>query len=126
MSEEDEELKKLEGMSAEDDIDEIYAYMISGDAKVSFKSKKTNVSYSYQLKKSNDGALIFVSILIEDNEKWPYKYFGFINKENEFIHGRQGKAKIDKDHPGAVAFQFGWTVLSEGLLHKDLEFRRIQ
>jgi len=135
-TEEEDELSKLEAMKEQEndasvieDIDDAFEYIMSGNAEFEFRSKKTGTSFTYQVKESNNKELLFVSIKLDDGDKWPFKYFGIIVKDREgegmiFIHGKPEKARIDDKHPGAVAFRFGWNLINNGLELKDLEIRK--
>src|SRR4029079_8181339 len=125
---EDDEQEEQSSPDAIDDIDEAWELITSGENDFEFRSKVTGKGFTYRTRMSDNSQLLFVSIKIEDGDKWPFKYFGIIKIRDEgqpFIHGRQGKAKIEEDHPGAVAFLFGWNVIKDGLIHKDLEVRKV-
>jgi hypothetical protein len=110
-----------------DDIDEAFDYMISGEAQVELRSKKTGNAFEYRLRKSDDGKVLFASMKVE-GQQYPFQYFGFLKKDEDgmiiFIHGRDKAKQLNWDHAGVKAFDWAWKIISQGELHDDLEIRK--
>ena len=86
------------------------AFVIAGKAKFTIVSKRSGVRFTYRVRAPKDAkpndTIRFVSVLNGPDNMTHYGYLGFI-KDGAFIWGGR-KAKIAKDAPSAVAFDWFW------------------
>jgi len=93
------------------------AFMLAGNAHVTFQSRRTSTRFTYRVLAPKDGGHVrFVSVLTGPDF---YDYLGCIypNGQN-FVHGR--KSRIASDAPSAVAFAWVWRKLAAGEMHPEL------
>lgn len=95
------------------------AFMLAGNAHVTFQSRRTDTRFIYRVQAAEpgkySGTLHFVSVLTGPDD---YSYLGCIWEKKAFGHGR--KSRIAPDAPSAVAFKWVWRKLSEGAMHPEL------
>lgn len=92
------------------------AFMLAGNAHVTFQSRRTETRFTYRVLAPKDGGLVrFVSVLTGPDN---YEYLGCIYPNRNFGHGR--KSRIAADAPSAVAFAWVWRKLTAGKMHPEL------
>jgi hypothetical protein len=99
------------------------AFMLAGDAHVTFQSRRTGTRFTYRVQAAHgEGAFRastvshFVAVLTGPDH---YEYLGCIFDRKMYSHGR--KSRIAKDAPSAVAFMRVWKHLFAGKMHPELE-----
>jgi len=96
------------------------AFMLAGDAHVTFQSRRTSARFTYRVR-AKDGAerpLHFVSVLTGPDNGGSYEYLGTIFDGRRYSHSR--KSRIASDAPSAVAFEWVWARLERGEMHPEL------
>ena len=98
------------------------AFMLAGNAHVTFQSKRTETRFTYRVcraKKALPGSLgeppHFVFVLTGPDT---YSYLGTIHDGRRYNHGQ--KSRIERYAPSATAFAWVWRHLSEGRMHHEL------
>lgn len=126
-----EEIKEVDPFII-NDIDEAFAYMLSGKITVKLRSKRTDTEFTYRIDKASSGSVWFVSMKVED-QQYPFQYFGFLKKDKNseegiviFIHGRDKAKQLTWGHDGVKGFDWAWKIIAEGELHKDLEIEKVE
>lgn len=100
------------------------AFMLAGNAHVTFQSRETGVRFTYRVEAGKPRAGMvgtpphFVSVLTGPDNSTSYAYLGCIYGRRAYAHGR--KSKIATDAPSAVAFAWVWRYLSAGKRHPKL------
>ena len=102
------------------------AFMLAGNAYVTFQSRRTGTRFTYRVQQaeSRAGAGVwdkpphFVSVLVGPDNDRSYSYLGTIFDRKMYSHGR--KSRIETDAPSAVAFAWVWRYLSGGNAHPKL------
>lgn len=93
-------------------------FMLAGNATITVRSEKTSTRYTFKIKKSDDGAVHFVSLMNgPDNEK-SFQYMGII-KNGVYSHGR--KSRITPDATCAKAFAWTFNNLTRDILPEVLK-----
>ena len=95
------------------------AFMMAGNARVTFKSKTTGTRYTFRVRVSEDGKVHFVSLLTCSDNEASYSYFGYIRR-GVFFHGG-AKAKVGRDAESVKAFEWVYRNLLVGEMHNALE-----
>lgn len=98
------------------------AYMLAGNATVTFVSKATEARFTFKVRKPKEGdtgQFLFVSVLKGPDNWANYAYFGYIRR-GVFFHGN-GKAKVAESAPSVKAFAWTWRQLAQGTLPDTLE-----
>lgn len=97
------------------------AFMLAGDAHVTFESEKTGVHLTYNVRKAGQSATAtsrvthFVSVLTAPDH---YEYLGCLYEGKVYAHGR--RSKIGSDAKSHVAFAWVWKHLSSGRMPGSL------
>lgn len=81
----------------------ILPYMLAGKAILTIRNPKTDKSFTYKVRASEDKTIHFVSILNGADNNSNYCYIGVIVR-GRFIHGR--KSSVGSEAPSVLAF--GW------------------
>jgi hypothetical protein len=105
--------------------DKSLAFIMAGNATVTFVSKKTGARFTFRIqaphKEGNEGTnaardvssqMRFVQVLTGQDNENSYRYLGYI-KRGVFFHGG-AKAKIGADAPSAKAFAWAFKTLTQG------------
>jgi len=96
------------------------AFMLAGNAVVTFKSRATGTRFTYRLRTPRSGGdLRFVSLLSGNDNTNSYSYFGFV-RNGEFIHGGQ-KAKVASSAQSVQVFAWVWSQIKAGTIPANLE-----
>jgi hypothetical protein len=92
-------------------IADIQAFMIAGNAVVTFKSLKTGTHFTYKISPAPDQAtgeprkdFFFVGVLSGSDNTSDYKYLGFFNTTQMVYRHGTAKSKIAADASSAKAF----------------------
>jgi hypothetical protein len=97
------------------DAKQAYNFMMAGKAKVTFVSEKTQVRFTFQVKKgAEDRSPHFVALLSGSDNESDFAYLGTVFERATFVHGR--KSRIAQNAPSAQAFAYVWRHLSAGVL----------
>lgn len=88
------------------------AFMLAGNARVTFKSKATGNRFTYRVRASEDGNVHFVALLNGSDNNTDYAYLGYIRR-GVFFHGG-AKAKVAATASSAKAFKWVWEQLQLG------------
>ncbi len=95
------------------------AFMLAGNAHVTFQSRRTGTRFTYRVRAPRDRGLgrdvRFVSVLTGPDM---YDYLGCVYPNKTYYHGR--KSRIAADAPSAIAFAWLWRTLSAGKMHPEL------
>lgn len=100
------------------------AFMLAGNAHVTFQSRKTGTRFTYRVRQAAPRAgdarqpPHFVAVLTGPDNGRSYEYLGCIFDRKMYCHGR--KSRIGKEASSAVAFSWVWARLSGGEMHPDL------
>jgi len=100
------------------------AFMLAGNAHVTFQSRKTGTRFTYRVRaaepRQGDTRTPphFVAVLTGPDNGQSYEYLGCIYGRKMYSHGR--KSRIASDAPSAVAFAWVWKHLSGGKMHPEL------
>lgn len=102
------------------------AFMLAGNAYVTFQSRRTDTRFTYRIElappRAGAGAWDkpphFVSVLTGPDNDRSYQYLGCIYGRKVYAHGK--KSRISPDAPSAVAFAWVWKRLSAGQIHPEL------
>jgi hypothetical protein len=100
------------------------AFMLAGNAHVTFQSRKTGNRFTYRIEQatpragSTEAPPHFVSVLTGPDNGGDYQYLGCIFSRK--IYSQTRKSKIATDAPSAVAFAWVWRYLSAGRKHPEL------
>jgi hypothetical protein len=81
----------------------ILPYILAGKAIFTIRNPKTDKSFTYKVRASEDKTIHFVSILNGPDNNSSYNYIGVIVR-GRFIHGR--KSSVGSEAPSVLAF--GW------------------
>jgi hypothetical protein len=105
------------------DADTALKFILGGNATVTVRSKRSGNRFTFKVEKSDDDKMFFVKLLVGPDNYKNYKYFGhvFANNQKNFYHGREGRAKIEFDAPGAKAFRWSFDKLVNGTIPEELE-----
>jgi hypothetical protein len=96
------------------------AFILAGDAVVTFVSLRTGNRFTYRVQASDDGQRWYVTLLTGPNNEEDYTFLGTIFADNgNYAHGR--KSMIARGAPGDVAFAYCWGFLRDGKAPKDAE-----
>jgi hypothetical protein len=96
------------------------AFILAGDARVTFVSLKTGARFTYRVRASDDGKVFFVALLVGPSNEEDYSYLGTIFVDNlNYRHGV--KSRIAFEAPGAVAFDYCWAFLRDGKMPASAE-----
>jgi len=94
------------------------AFMLAGNAHVTFQSERTGTRFTYRIQmcRSGGGAPShFVAVLTRPDS---YEYLGCIFRSAVYTHGRN--SRIAPSAPSAVAFTWIWSHLTAGKMHPEL------
>lgn len=100
------------------------AFMLAGNAHVTFQSRRTGTRFTYRVRLANPhagdrvragGPSHFVAVLTGPDN---YEYLGCIYDRRAYAHGR--KSRISRDATSAVAFTWVWKHLFAGEMHPEL------
>ena len=100
------------------------AFLLAGDAHVTFQSRRTGTRFTYRVQaaapRAGDARTPphFVAVLVGPDNDHGYSYLGTIFDREIYTHGR--KSRIATDAPSAVAFAWVWRYLSGGRRHPEL------
>lgn len=106
---------------------EAKAFILAGNATVTFQSVKTSSHFTFKVRASEDGGVHFVSLLTGSDNEADYRYIGFV-KEGAFIYAKLVKKEdkkvpnpITEDAPGVKAFVWTWKRISADVEQADVE-----
>jgi hypothetical protein len=89
-------------------------FALAGNATFTLQSQKTGTRFTFKVRVAEDNATMsFVSVLIGPDNERDYRYLGFLRR-GVYFHGGP-KAKIAREAPSALAFQWWWTNLMRGV-----------
>ena len=94
-------------------------FILGGNARVTFVSRKTGQRFTYRIRASEDGQVHFVSLLNGPDNETAYAYFGYIRR-GVYFHGG-AKARVGRDAPSSRAFDWVYKLLAQDRLSDDLE-----
>lgn len=100
------------------------AFMLAGNAHVTFQSRRTDTRFTYRVVQAERRAgdtgepPHFVSVLVGPDNDHSYQYLGCIYRRLVYAHGK--KSHIEPNAPSAVAFAWVWKRLSAGEMHPEL------
>lgn len=94
-------------------------FMLGGNARLTFVSRKTGTRFTYRVRASDDGQIHFVSLMNGPDNETAYAYFGYIRR-GVYFHGG-AKARVSRDAPSAKAFEWVYHFLAKGEMKEDLE-----
>jgi hypothetical protein len=84
-------------------------FLLGGDAKATFVSKKSGLHYTYVIRRKNlddERFLHFVSVLNGPNNMQDFTFLGTIFGGEQYRHG--GRSKVSPNAPSAKAFAWSW------------------
>lgn len=84
------------------------AFLLAGRARFTLVSTATGTRFTYQVKRSKDGAVYFVGVLTGANNESDYEYLGCVRAADtsKYFHG--SGSRIAKTAPSALAFAWFW------------------
>ena len=85
-------------------------FALAGNAVFTIVSKRTGARFTFKVQAAETGVMHFVKVLTGPDNATDYKYLGFIRR-GVYFHGGE-KAKISKDAPSAIAFDWFWRALA--------------
>lgn len=94
-------------------------FLEAGNATVTVRSRATGNRFTYRVRKSQDGAISFVSLLKGPDNESSYAYFGYVRR-GVFFHGGQ-KARVGRDAPSAKGFEWLWKSLQQDHMPSTVE-----
>jgi Family of unknown function (DUF6011) len=94
-------------------------FVLGGKATLTVKSLRSGTRFTYRVRKSDDGRITFVQLLVGSDNETSYKYLGHIFTSGDYRYGR--KSKIGEDSPGAKAFNWVYSKLKTNELPSELE-----
>lgn len=106
------------------DLAATVAFMLAGNAYVTFQSRRTDTRFTYRVQAAEPRAgdthepPHFVAVLTGSDNDSSYEYLGCIYRRLAYAHGR--KSRVAPDAPSAVAFAWVWKRLSAGEMHSEL------
>lgn len=94
------------------------AYLTAGNAIATIVSGETGRRFTYQLRRSTDGAVCFVAVLTGENNASDYEFVGVV-RGSEFRHSL--KSRISSDATSVKAFAWVWRMLHSGEAIRSVE-----
>ena len=97
------------------------AFMLAGDAHVTFQSRRTGTRFTYHVEQAAESRTPgnppphFVSVLDGPDH---YSFLGTVFNRTIYAPGK--RSHIATDAPSAVAFAWVWKYLSSGRMHPEL------
>ena len=95
------------------------AFLLAGNAHVTFQSKQTGLRFTYRVRAATPGfgsrVSHFVALLTAPDH---YSYMGCIFERRFYTHGK--KSRVSTNAMSAIAFSWVWRHLSAGTMPKDL------
>lgn len=91
----------------------------AGNAILTLVSARTQARFTYRVRRSQDGQVLFVSLMNGPDNTSNYAYLGYV-RQGVYFHGGQ-KSCAGRDTPSARAFDFFWRVISLNDLPSTLE-----
>jgi hypothetical protein len=107
-----------------------FTFMLAGNAYFTIRSMKTGTRFTYRVSRSKcsrcgemdcncwKNPLLFVKVLT-GSQNTDYSYVGYI-KDKQYVYGG-AKAKVGRNAPSAVAFEWLFNALSHNNLPKQVE-----
>lgn len=100
--------------------DDALRFITAGNATFTIRSRKTGTRFTYRARATEDGQMIFISLLTGPDNESSYSYFGNVRPRNRaYWHGK--KAKISPTAPAAKAFEWTWRALCTNQKPEALE-----
>jgi Family of unknown function (DUF6011) len=81
-------------------------FALAGDARFTISNASTGNRFTFRVRKPQDDAPHFVSVLTGADNDNSYTYLGTIFSDGAYRHGR--KSRISPDAPSAKAFDWTW------------------
>lgn len=99
---------------------DVQRFVFAGRALFTIQSKRTNIRYTFKVRKNKKGGVYFVEVLHGPCNESDYGYLGYVHKNNlsKIQAGKKGR-------PEAVSFKaFNWLIhnLDRGVLHDTVDF----
>jgi len=88
-------------------------FALMGNATFTVRSCKTGTRFTFRVRQPKDDAPHFVSVLNGPDNESNYAFLGTIFNGEKFVHGR--KSRITPEAPSAVAFNWVWAHIGNGL-----------
>ena len=85
-------------------------FALAGNAVFTIVSKRTGTRFTFKVQAAENAPMHFVKVLTGPDNATDYKYLGFMRR-GVYFHGGE-KAKIAKDAPSAIAFDWFWRSLA--------------
>ena len=95
------------------------AFILSGNAYLTIRSLKTQVRYTFRVKRSKSDDIYWVSTLYGVDNTSNYSYVGMIASDGKFM--LTGKSRFNEKSPQCEAFSWVWGWLREGVIKDTLE-----
>jgi hypothetical protein len=93
-------------------------FMLAGNATITVRSEKTQMRYTFKIKRSKDGAVHFVSLMNGPDNENSFQYMGIL-KNRQYLHGR--KSRITADAVCVKAFSWTFATLARGIMPDALK-----
>jgi hypothetical protein len=105
-----------------EDAEHALAFILAGDARVTFVSSKTEARFTYRVEQAEDretgkpvDGLWFVKLLVNPDNERGYQYLGTIRRNPSGCrYGHGAKSKIGQQSPGAMAFAWTFQAIASG------------
>ncbi len=95
-------------------------YIFAGNATITLKSKKTDTHFTYKIRKSEDGKLYFVRLLVSPDE---YRYLACIFADRPYHLHHSAKSCSGIDAPSFQAMSYALKNLYADSIPELLEIR---
>lgn len=96
-------------------------YIFAGNATITLRSKKTDAHFTYKIRKSEDGKLFFVRLLVSPDE---YQYLGCIFDNKRHAIHLSAKSCAGQTAPSVKAINYTLELIADrGSLGDFLEIR---
>ena len=90
-------------------------FAMAGKARLTVRSLKTGVRFTYKITRKNEDSPFFVSVLTGSDNESDYSYIGTIFPDN-LVFRHTWKSKISQGAPSVIAFQYVWKYISENVI----------
>lgn len=100
-----------------------FKFALAGNATFTLRSKKTGKHFTYRVRRSEDGKVYFVALMVGPDNENSFKYLGFIKDVGNgprYRHGG-GKSCSQPDLAQARAFEWTWDALLHSVMPSSLE-----